>query len=201
MFWFYFQSTHFDSLLWRNNGGVLLRGFSPRQAMRVLVALTVYSGHKVLQGTAVQGESSRSLALLVLLHGLQHHLLLKEGKLPSLKCKSLQLSVACARRPSHAWRHTWLSPRRVQTCNHMCTCDRPVTPRITHGHLEQRHAAPAHRFGEALCTRHVLQIHKGVGEELGKGDPGIWVSLQQPQQKVSAVLGDPGPWRQLIHKT
>lgn len=97
MFWFYFQSTRFASLLWRNNGGVLLRGFSPRRAMRVLVALTVYSGHKVLQGTAVQGESSRSLALLVLLHGLQHHLLLKEGKPPSLKRKSLRLSVACAR--------------------------------------------------------------------------------------------------------
>lgn len=153
MFWFYCQSTHFASLLWRNNGGVLLRGFGPRQAMRVLVALTVYSGHKVLQGTAVQGESSRSLALLVLLHGLQHHLLLKEGKLPSLQCKSLQLSVACARRPSHAWRHTWLSPRRVQTCNHMCTCARPVTPHITHGHLEQRLTALARLSALDMCSK------------------------------------------------
>lgn len=72
---------------------------------------------------------------------------------------------------------------------------------MTHGHLEGRHAAPAYCFGEALCARHVLQIHKGVGEELGKGDPGIWISIQQPQQKVSAVRGDPGPWRQLIDKT
>lgn len=109
MFCFYFQSTHFASLLWRNNGGVLLRGFGPRQAVRVLVALTVYGGHKVLQGTAVQGESSRSLALLVLLHGLQHHLLLK-GK---TAVTPMQIAATLRRTPakSRVAAHVALAPQ------------------------------------------------------------------------------------------
>lgn len=77
MFWFYFSSIYFARLLLWNKGGVLLKGLSQRQDMRVLVALTVNSGDKVLKGTAVQRECSGPLALLVLLNGLQHNLLLK----------------------------------------------------------------------------------------------------------------------------
>lgn len=79
MFWFYFLSIHFARLLLSNKGGVLLKGLSQRQDMRVLVALTVNGGDKVLKGTAVQRESSGPLTLLVLLNGLQHNLLLKGG--------------------------------------------------------------------------------------------------------------------------
>lgn len=97
----------------------------------------------------------------------------------------------------------------MQTYKHICTCAQSIKPHIIHGHPEEKHTAAtpppslifSYCFLQALCTWHVLQIHKGVGEELGKGDPGIWISLQQPQQKVSAVLGDPGPWRELMHKT
>lgn len=46
----------------------------------------------------------------------------------------------------------------------------------------------------------MLQVHKGVAEELSKGDPGIWTPLKQPQQKVSTVLGHLGPWRELMYK-
>lgn len=56
-------------------------------------------------------------------------------------------------------------------------------------------------FHNAVCAWHVLHIHKRVSEELLKGDSGIWISLEQPQQKVSAFLGDPGPGRELMHQT
>lgn len=82
--------------------------------MRVLVALTVNSRHKVLEGPAVERESGRALALLVLLNGLQHHLLLKEGKLPSLKCKSLRLHVS--RQVMHGGTRGY---KHVSTCVHV----------------------------------------------------------------------------------
>lgn len=46
----------------------------------------------------------------------------------------------------------------------------------------------------------MLQIYKRVSEELGEGDPGLWISLKQPEQKIPAVLGDSGPVRKLRHK-
>lgn len=59
----------------------------------------------------------------------------------------------------------------------------------------------SHRSHYTFCARHVLQIHKRVSEELCKGDPGVRVSLQEPQQKVPAALGHPGPGRELIQNT
>lgn len=45
--------------------------------MRVVVALTVNSGDKVLKGTAVQRESSGPFPFLVLLNGLHDQLFLE----------------------------------------------------------------------------------------------------------------------------
>lgn len=67
--------------------------------MRVLVALTVNSRHKVLKGTAVERERSRALALLVLLNGLQHHLLLKEGK-TAVTQMQIAATLRCMRMPA-----------------------------------------------------------------------------------------------------
>lgn len=93
----------------------------------MLVALTVNSGHKVLQGTAVEGESSGALALLVLLNGLQHHLLLKRGKTGVAQMQKAFFASAC--RPGHAWQRTW-----VQTCKHMCSASHATYyPRSSRG--------------------------------------------------------------------
>ena len=96
----------------------------------------------------------------------------------------------------------------TQTNKHMCTYAQSIKHYSWASRVEThmpKHISSfflfSYRFPKALCTWHVLQIHKGVGEKLCKGDPGIWISLQQPQQKVPAVLGYPGPWRELMHKT
>lgn len=115
--------------------------------------------------------------------------------------------------PMHAWgvmRDSACGARHV--CKHTNTSVHVLSQssHILFTVIQRRNTPPPHippclifsyRFHQALSTWHVLQIHKGVGEEFGKGDPGIWISLQQPQQKVSAVLGDSGPWRELMHKT
>lgn len=81
-----------------------MRGFSHRQDMSVVVALTVNSGDKVLKGTAVKGESSGPLPFLVLLNGLQDKLFLKGDEMGTgiTECKLLQLSIAYACVQSHA---------------------------------------------------------------------------------------------------
>lgn len=56
-----------------------MKGLSHRQDMRVVVALTMNSGDKVLKGAAVKTERSGPLPLLVLLNGLQDQLFLKRG--------------------------------------------------------------------------------------------------------------------------
>lgn len=93
--------------------------------MRVVVALTVNSGDKVLQGTAVQRESSRPLPLLVLLNGLQDELFLEEKIGAGIsECKRLRLSDAYACMQGHTWRHVGQAWR--QTFNQMCTCAQSI---------------------------------------------------------------------------
>ena len=51
----------------------------------------------------------------------------------------------------------------------------------------------AHRLPQAAWAGHVLQVHEAVAEELGEGDPGLRVPLQEPEQEVPAVSRHPGP--------
>lgn len=123
MFWFYFSSIHFARLLLWNKGGVLLKGLSQRQDMRVLVALTVNGGDKVLKGTAVQRESSGPLTLLVLLNGLQHDLLLKGGHWHHSMQIATTLHCQCMHEEScvtaHVCKHTNTSVHVLSQSSHI----------------------------------------------------------------------------------
>lgn len=59
--------------------------------------------------------------------------------------------------------------------------------RVTPTHLALSHTPACtrthtHRFPQALCVGHVLEVHPGVGEELSEGEAGVRVPVQQPQQ-------------------
>lgn len=101
------------------------------------------------------------------------------------KCKLLQLSIAYVCVQSHAWRHMWVrhEHKRTNTCvrvlSHSHTIHYSWSSSVgTHMH---KHICLVFQFPycfqKALCTWHVLHIHKRVGEELSKGNPSIWISL------------------------
>lgn len=71
--------------------------------MRLVVALTVNSGDKVLEGAAVKGESGRPLPLMVLLNGLEDQLFLKdEAGTGITECRLLRHCIPYACMQTHA---------------------------------------------------------------------------------------------------